>query len=240
MFFRQRFRQVNSEVDEAGAVNHHVRTFTISRNAVTITLSKREAIACLLLLLFAGFLLIRPSTIKPASGLATSQNDAQLNTVMDKLSEKALPRRCTLAEKELQAKFLEIAHVRGCPPKDDAWLRLVQANFPHAKVFVDIGSNKGYAATRFFELWTPELGLDSPTLHKAHRKVSQHNSLIECGACRDCQNSDTSYVPILPRICSTQAEATGIPEKRASLLRAINDMCKEKIRHFTPIKVYSF
>ena len=31
---------------------------------------------------------------------------------------------------------------------------------PHARTFVDIGSNKGYSGARFYALWNPEMGLD--------------------------------------------------------------------------------
>ena len=38
--------------------------------------------------------------------------------------------------------------------------RLVHLLMPHARTFVDIGSNKGYTAARFYALWSPEVGLD--------------------------------------------------------------------------------
>jgi len=139
-----------------------------------------------------------------------------------------------------QGNFVPVAKVRGCPSEDDAWLRFVQALMPHARVFVDIGSNKGYTAARFFELWSPELGLDSPSLHKALRAVTREKDLIECGACSDCSESGTSLVPLLPRFCSRKAEETTDPNMARSLTKAVSTFCEDHAASFKPIRVFSF
>jgi hypothetical protein len=59
-------------------------------------------------------------------------------------------RSCEATRAVRQGEFVSVAHVRGCPPGDDVWLRMAQLAMPDAKVFLDIGCNKGFTAARFF------------------------------------------------------------------------------------------
>ena len=148
-------------------------------------------------------------------------------------------RRCTDAESELQSSLFEAAKVRGCPASDDAFMRLAHAVMPHARTFVDIGSNKGYTAARFYELWSPQVGLNPRALHSALRRVAgSQPELVECGACNDCEDASGPLLPVVQRLCSVQAGKSLDPN--TPLPRVVDELCAEMAKRFAPIRVYSF
>lgn len=153
---------------------------------------------------------------------------------------KISTRHCTADEAARQARYLPAARIRGCPAEDDVWMRFAQTILPQAKIFIDIGSNKGYSAARFFELWTPEFGLNSRLLHQALGKTTKEKELLECGACNDCHEEGAALVPLLPRICSKAAETTLDGNAAKSLQNAVKALCKDRADNFGPIRVLSF
>lgn len=63
-------------------------------------------------------------------------------------------------------------------------MRIIHLVMPQATTFIDIGSNKGFTAARFYELWSPELGLNAKILHAAIRATNKNPEILECGACK--------------------------------------------------------
>jgi len=149
---------------------------------------------------------------------------------------------CTPEMAERQGNFLLAARVRGCPSDDDAWLTVAQLLLPKARIFFDIGSNKGYTAARFFELWSPELGVNAQSLHSALLSVSTDHDLTECGACSDCKESGSPFISIFPRICGrkTDQSVTGPMDWIRTVRSSISKLCNDWVGSFKPIRVFSF
>ena len=167
-----------------------------------------------------------------SSRLATTEAEAAAPTT-------SLARRCTPAEARIQGKFVEAAKVRGCPSADDAFMRLAHAVMPHARVFVDIGSNKGYTAARFYELWSPQVGLNAAALHASLLVVAPGSKeLTECGACGDCHDSNGPLVSPVSRLCSREASQTTNPNVPQA--QHTDGLCREMAASFQPIRVFSF
>lgn len=95
-------------------------------------------------------------------------------------------RSCSNSQIQFQDRYFPAAKVRGCPPNDDRYMRLIHTHIPDASTFIDIGSNKGYTSVRFFHLWKPTLNLTPASWKK--------KSGVECGACNDCLEDTTAIV----------------------------------------------
>eukprot|EP00924_Labyrinthula_sp_SR-Ha-C_P016736 snap_masked-scaffold_6-processed-gene-13.23-mRNA-1 protein AED:0.09 eAED:1.00 QI:0/-1/0/1/-1/1/1/0/456 len=150
-------------------------------------------------------------------------------------------RKCTVDEAEYQQKMFHAAKVRGCPPNDDIWLRLVHAIMPTASVFVDIGSNKGYSAVKFFELWAPELKLDPGSWHESLKKSSSVKAVTECGACADCifNKHNDGFIKLYSRLCEEKAKMTNSPGLRKPLRDATEHICSD-LEKTHSVTVHSF
>lgn len=141
-------------------------------------------------------------------------------------------RTCTQHEMAKQDHLFTLAKVRGCPPEDDKFMRIIQNSIPDARTFIDIGSNKGYTAVRFFMLWDPHG-------HSLTPRTWQNKTGFECGACADCQESTQAFIQSSP--CSDPPEffKTSDPNKRSGLLDLGIHACS-KIFKSDPIRVFSF
>lgn len=133
------------------------------------------------------------------------------------------------------------AKVRGCSPDDDLWMRMLHMLMPHATTFVDIGSNKGYTAMRFFQYWDPAFELSSIKLHEDIRGLDGVlPELSECGACSDCHNTNEPFVNILDRLCSKQSMSSSNPNESHRLQKVTKRLCANYIEHHPQMNVYSF
>mmetsp|Transcript_6573 Transcript_6573/g.7957 ORF Transcript_6573/g.7957 Transcript_6573/m.7957 type:complete len:446 (-) Transcript_6573:26-1363(-) len=143
--------------------------------------------------------------------------------------------KCNEVQMNFQGTYYEGAKVRGCPPDDDIWMRLVHLLMPQAKVFVDIGSNKGFSGARFFALWAPEYGMNPKLLHRFNSK--QGGS--ECGACGDCHDSTLPLIDIHGRMCSSKSAATADRARKNGLKTGTAAFCNTRSMQ-PPIRVLSF
>jgi len=110
---------------------------------------------------------------------------------------------------------------------------------PHARLFIDIGSNKGFTAARFYELWSPELGIDARTVHASHQKLNAGSKeLTECGACSDCTDVSHPFASRSALLCSTEASSSSDPNSRVEA--AVTQLCAERAAVFDPVRVLSF
>ena len=174
------------------------------------------------------------------SRIETLERNLEKNLFGPPRGEHGSSKVCSPEQANRQGQYASVAKVRGCPSEDDIWLRFTQLLMPQAKVFIDIGSNKGFTAARFFELWVPELGMNAKELHQALKSTSVERDLLECGACNDCLDAGISLMPILSRFCSSEAERTSDPNMARTLQKAVDSMCTERANSFIPIHVYSF
>lgn len=124
---------------------------------------------------------------------------------------------CTKRQINFQDSFFEVAKVRGCPPEDDRFMRLIQTHLPDATTFVDIGSNKGYTSVRFFHLWDPMSQLTPSSWYK--------QSDLECGACSDCRETTNSLLTDPCDNPETQFK-TSDPNKKHGLLKKGLALCE--------------
>lgn len=145
-------------------------------------------------------------------------------------------RKCTPAEAYNQNKLFSAAKVRGCPPFDDIWLRLIHAHTPDAAVFVDIGSNKGFFGARIMQLWSPTCGYSSKK-HFTKMKQLWDKSLIDCGACGDCVEDTPPIIDHVDRLCSTGARSSSSLIYASKLKKATDEICSSLENN---IQIYSF
>ena len=137
------------------------------------------------------------------------------------------------------------AKVRGCPPEDDIWMRLIHLLMPKPGVgshgiFIDIGSNKGFTAARWFQLWNPEMGMSPPTLSSLLKQVSSDKQVRECGACGDCHDDKEPFTDLGLRLCGEASMKTANGNYRPRLEKAIASVCSRRLHNYRPIRVYSF
>lgn len=137
---------------------------------------------------------------------------------------------------------LPAAKARGCPPKDDIWMKLIQLSTPDATVFVDIGSNKGYTGVKFLELW---YGAKTPittlSLRNAIMSKKSPKSHRECGACSDCRYTEKPILEPYSRLCHDKgAMKTSEASNAKELRKAIKSTCSSIIQHKKNIHVYSY
>lgn len=211
---------------------------------VSLSLSQRLAVLlCWVLSVWLAAVLLNNATADNTRS-SPAVHDIQVSQPQahhELVETNSLPSKTCSAQGALrQGKFASAAKVRGCPPDDDAWLRLAQLLMPQAKVFFDIGSNKGFSAARFYELWVPELGLNSRGLHAAIKLTSKEKDLIECGACNDCMEAGVSLMPVMLRFCAPGADKTQNQNLARQLLTAVGSMCSERAQTFRPLRIYSF
>lgn len=135
--------------------------------------------------------------------------------------------------------------MRGCPPEDDIWMRLIHLLMPKPGVkshgvFIDIGSNKGFTAARWFQLWNPEIGLSPPTLANLLKQVSTDKQVRECGACGDCHDDKDPFTDLGLRLCGENSMKTSNGNYRPRLEKAVSAVCTRRLQNYRPIRVYSF
>jgi FkbM family methyltransferase len=117
---------------------------------------------------------------------------------------------------------------------------------PKAKIFFDIGSNKGYAAAEFYELWNSELGISRKSLKQVHltleRSVIDAGYFSECGGCNECYDTvEPLLVSKLSRACSPKAcKSTASHAKQVELSSSCAKLCDALVKDYDPIKVFSF
>jgi FkbM family methyltransferase len=149
-------------------------------------------------------------------------------------------RECSATEAAFQGENVDIALIRGCPPRDDAWMRLVRLHMPHARTFLDIGSNKGYTGARFFNLWNPELDLTSRELDRHNNAVSNSSEFTWCGHCNECDFAPPPLVDAHERLCRPERASSQVPEFLANISAAQARVCASRRKSFRPIRVLSF
>ena len=82
--------------------------------------------------------------------------------------------------------------VTGCSGRN--LIKLVHLVFPKAKVFMDIGMNKGFFSAACLELWSPQLNISSANLTHQFKVLKLRGELQRCGYCRDCEDTNTPVV----------------------------------------------
>lgn len=138
--------------------------------------------------------------------------------------------------KQIQT-YYPIAKIRGCPPKDNMWLKLIHLTSPNFNTFVDIGANKGYFSAKFFELWDYECSKINPkNLYTKIKTLSKEQSMRECGHCMDCRDRTKPLIDTFARICSSK---TMNPNEAHTLEKMKGKVCT-KDNMCNKIKVYSF
>jgi len=180
---------------------------------------------------------------KPSQPTPSPVNEAVTNEVVTSYVQHfpaAGIKTCNSQQAQFQASRFAIAKVRGCPPSDDIWMRLVHLVMPRASVFVDIGSNKGYTAARFYSLWNPELGLTAPKWYKTMQQVSRDPEISSCGQCNDCREDTEAFASVGARMCGPESAHTTNPNAKRTLQQAGQVSCNHRQDKYTPIRVYSF
>ncbi len=155
-------------------------------------------------------------------------------------SDNVRLRECSAAEAAFQGENLDIALIRGCPPRDDVWIRQVQLHMPHARTFLDIGSNKGYTGARFFSLWNPELGMTPQELERHNRASSNLSEFTSCGHCNDCRLMEPQLVDAHERLCGPGRATSQVQSSLAAIRAAQARVCAARRKSLRPIRVLSF
>jgi FkbM family methyltransferase len=92
-----------------------------------------------------------------------------------------LPKQCPDPPQSLHS-------VSGCSGRN--LIKLVHLIFPQAKVFMDIGMNKGFFSSACLELWSPQMNVSTPTLTQTFKVLNLRHELTRCGYCQDCKDSN--------------------------------------------------
>lgn len=129
--------------------------------------------------------------------------------------------------------YFAAAKVRGCGPDDDAWMKMIHLAMPDASVFIDIGSNKGYTAMRFFSYWSPFLNLN-PRSHYKRVSTSDFKDIQACGVCNDCRENQQPFIDVYARVCGVQK--TSHRDEQEALVNHTKKLCETK----KSIHVYSY